>query len=56
MSRLPRFVIPGHPQHIIVRGDNREVIFCADEDYAFYLESMVPRASKKEQYRSSLTP
>lgn len=26
MARLPRFVIPGQPQHIIQRGNNRQVI------------------------------
>ncbi len=30
MARLPRFVIPGQPQHIILRGNNRAEIFCAD--------------------------
>ncbi len=40
MARLPRFVIPGHPQHVIVRGNNREPIFYADEDYRFYLEKL----------------
>jgi len=24
MAKLPRFVIQGHPQHVIVRGNNRE--------------------------------
>ncbi len=28
MPRLPRFVLIGHPQHVIVRGNNREPIFC----------------------------
>ena len=27
MSRLPRFVLVGHPQHVIIRGNNREPIF-----------------------------
>ncbi len=40
MARLPRFVIPGHPQHIIVRGINREAIFYQEEDYLFYLEKL----------------
>lgn len=40
MARLPRFVIPGQPQHVIVRGINREAIFCRDEDYRFYLEKL----------------
>lgn len=40
MARLPRFVILGQPQHIIVRGINREAIFSLEEDYAFYLEKL----------------
>ena len=35
MARLPRFVIPGQPQHIIQRGNDRDIIFVADEDYRF---------------------
>ncbi len=27
MARLPRFVLVGHPQHVIVRGNNRAPIF-----------------------------
>lgn len=40
MARLPRFVIPGQPQHVIVRGNNRAEIFCADADYSFYLDKL----------------
>jgi len=40
MSRQPRFVLPGQPQHVIQRGNNRDVIFVADEDYLFYLEKL----------------
>jgi putative transposase len=40
MARLPRFVIAGHPQHVIIRGNNREPIFYADEDYRFYLDKL----------------
>ncbi len=40
MARLPRFVIPGQPQHVIQRGNNSEVIFVSDDDYGFYLESL----------------
>jgi REP element-mobilizing transposase RayT len=35
MPRQPRFVLVGHPQHVIIRGNNREPIFYADEDYRF---------------------
>ena len=40
MARLPRFVLPGQPQHIILRGNNRNEIFCADADYPFFLEKL----------------
>lgn len=40
MARLPRFELLGHPQHVIVRGNNRQIIFVADEDYLFYLEKL----------------
>jgi len=40
MARLPRFIITDQPQHVIVRGNNRTEIFCADADYAFYLEKL----------------
>lgn len=33
MARLPRFVIPGQPQHFIVRGNNRDALFYAKNDY-----------------------
>jgi len=40
MARLPRFVIPDQPQHVILRGNNRAEIFCAEADYSFYLEKL----------------
>lgn len=40
MARQPRFVLPGQPQHVIQRGNNRDVIFAAEEDYCFYLEKL----------------
>lgn len=48
MARLPRFVLPGHPQHVIVRGNNRSPLFCADEDYHFYLDKLREAASKHQ--------
>jgi len=46
MARLPRFVLPGHPQHVIQRGNNRQVIFCVEDDYQFYLEKLCAAAKK----------
>ncbi|MCD6150100.1 MAG: transposase [Deltaproteobacteria bacterium] len=40
MARQSRFVLPGHPQHVIQRGNNRAEIFIANEDYQFYLEKL----------------
>ena len=38
MARQPRFVLPVQPQHVIQRGNNRDVIFVDDSDYLYYLE------------------
>lgn len=46
MARLLRFVLPGQPQHVIVRGNNRTEIFCADADYLFYLEKLQQACEK----------
>lgn len=40
MARLPRYYVQGMPQHIIQRGNNRDVVFAAEEDYRFYLECL----------------
>ncbi|WGZ94954.1 MAG: transposase [Candidatus Thiothrix putei] len=40
MPRQPRFVLIGQPQHVIIRGNNREPVFYADDDYRFYLEKL----------------
>ncbi len=40
MARQPRFALPGQPQHVIQRGNNRQSIFRADSDYDFYLEKL----------------
>ena len=44
MARLHRCVIPGQPQHIIQRGNNRQAIFAADADYRFFREALVEAA------------
>ncbi len=46
MARLPRYVIPGQPQHVIQRGNNRQNIFLAETDYQFYLEKLGGAAKK----------
>ena len=36
MARLPRYRLPGVPQHVIQRGNNRQAIFAQEADYAAY--------------------
>ncbi|MBI3899426.1 MAG: transposase [Gammaproteobacteria bacterium] len=48
MARLPRFLIPGQPQHVIQRGNNRDAIFRAEGDYRFYLEKLRAAAEKHD--------
>ncbi len=40
MPRKPRFVLPGEPQHVIVRGINREPIFYDDADCRYYISKL----------------
>ena len=46
MARLPRIVLPGQPLHVIIRGNNREAIFCQDADYHYYLEKLTEASEK----------
>jgi putative transposase len=46
MPRQPRFVLVGHPQHVIVRGNNRHPIFYTEQDYQFYLDKLKQAADK----------
>lgn len=36
MARLPRLCLPGIPLHIIQRGNNRQVCFVSEDDFAAY--------------------
>ena len=36
MTRIARVVVPGLPHHVAQRGNRRERIFFADDDYALY--------------------
>ncbi len=40
MAHLPRFFLPGQPLHVIQRGNNRDPIFAANNDYQFYLRCL----------------
>ena len=38
MPRRTRMYLPGHPYHIVQRGNNREACFVEPENYQYYLE------------------
>lgn len=40
MARLPRYAVPGQPQHVIQRGNNRSVLFAAAKDYQFFRDCL----------------
>lgn len=46
MARLPRFVLPGYPQHVIQRGNNRQQILFREDDYWFLWEKIGDAAEK----------
>ena len=48
MPRKPRFNLPGVPQHIIQRGNNREPCFYSQQDYLHYLDDIRFAAKKYE--------
>ena len=37
----------GQPQHIIERGNNRQVIFASDTDFQFFRDAMVSAAEQQ---------
>jgi putative transposase len=46
MPRLPRFFVKGQPLHAIQRGNNREAIFAAPEDYVRFREFLLDGAKR----------
>ncbi|TVT55154.1 MAG: transposase, partial [Sedimenticola thiotaurini] len=46
MPGKPRFVLPGVPQHIVQRGNNRSPCFFAIDDYFHYLRDLREAAER----------
>jgi putative transposase len=46
MARKPRFTLPGHPQHIIQRGLDRQACFFTPADCRLYLELLQEAAER----------
>jgi len=45
---LPRFILPGQPQHVIQRGIDHQDIFRSNEDYQFYLDRLFDASNKHQ--------
>jgi putative transposase len=46
MARLGRYFLPEQPLHVIQRGNNRQAIFFAAEDYRRYRQWLVEAAAR----------
>lgn len=46
MARLPRLTVPGHPHHVIQRGNNRQAIFASTADRVHFLALLDDNARK----------
>ena len=48
MARKPRFLLPGVPQHIMQRGNNRKPCFFTTNDYLRYLQDLKKAANENK--------
>ncbi len=46
MPRIARLVVPGHPHHIIQRGNRRQDVFFSDEDKLAYIDCLYTYAKE----------
>lgn len=46
MARLPRLDLPGIPQHVVQRGNDRQPCFGCDEDYLRYRQELGEAAQR----------
>ncbi len=48
MARLPRLSLPGYPHHVILRGNNRQLIFKDNSDRQIWLELLVGHCQNQQ--------
>jgi putative transposase len=48
MTRKPRFILPGVPQHIVQRGNIRKSCFFSVNDYLRYLQDLTTAANRNK--------
>lgn len=48
MARQPRLDLPGIPQHVVQRGNDRQACFTAESDYLRYLQELREASAKHD--------
>lgn len=48
MPRRPRYAVPGQPQHVIQRGNNRSALFSSAEEYRAYADYLREAITRHE--------
>jgi len=48
MARLPRLSLPGYPHHVILRGNDRQLIFKDNSDRQIWLELLVGHCQNQQ--------
>jgi len=56
MGRKPRFTLPGHPQHIIQRGLDRDACFFPPADCRLYPELLAEAAARYDCHVHAYEP
>ena len=41
MPRTARVIVPHCPHHVVQRGHNRNAVFITDDDYEYYLSTLI---------------
>jgi len=46
MARLPRLYVADQPQHVIQRGNNRQIVFAGEQDFRFFRKCLKAAAER----------
>jgi len=55
MPRKPRMYLPDVPAHVVQRGNNRDACFFSEDEYQYYLETLMEWLRRYNVRRVSLT-
>jgi len=55
MPRKPRMYLPDVPAHVVQRGNNRDACFFSEDEYQYYLETLMEGLRRYNVRMVSLT-